>query len=331
MAGSYDQQCHSSNLTVGMMKNFLISIGIGFLLFTLIPRARVTYGMDVDGCLTCHKYPGLVRLEHPHATKILHIDETKYLQGAHGKLNCRDCHPKILQVPHTGITDVDCSTKCHLKEKQSIRSKIVPLSAYHRREQSYITRLDSNSACNTCHSIYPHSHDKTVRALLNMHTGFTLCEVCHLDQTGIQGLFYGWKDPEEVSFSGEPFGSFFKPGKDSSPSDDHLISRIAAYSVENGKARMVDHRDDVPKAEEFLRKEKQLGPAEKARQMKYFHRDVAKKEISVACNGCHSENSILDFQKLGFDKNKTHNLKTLGIKGLVTKYKTFYFPHLFDQ
>ncbi|KKL21084.1 hypothetical protein LCGC14_2449020, partial [marine sediment metagenome] len=29
--------------------------------------------------------------------------------------------------------------------------------------------------------------------------------------------------------------------------------------------------------------------------------DIVKKEISVACDECHSTNSILDFNKLGFD------------------------------
>jgi hypothetical protein len=31
---------------------------------------------------------------------------------------------------------------------------------------------------------------------------------------------------------------------------------------------------------------------------------------------------------LGFDAKKTHNLMVLNIKGLVTKYETFYFPQM---
>jgi len=38
-----------------------------------------SFGLDEDGCLTCHQYPGLVRLEKADGIKVLHIDEKKYL------------------------------------------------------------------------------------------------------------------------------------------------------------------------------------------------------------------------------------------------------------
>jgi hypothetical protein len=65
--------------------------------------------------------------------------------------------------------------------------------------------------------------------------------------------------------------------------------------------------------------------------MDYFHRHIAKKQISVACDECHSAHSILDFKQLGFDEIKIDHLITLDIKGLVTKYKTFYFPELLGE
>lgn len=52
-------------------------------------------------------------------------------------------------------------------------------------------------------------------------------------------------------------------------------------------------------------------------------------EISAACDECHSQNGILDFQKLGFSERKANDLRYLNIKGLVTKYDTFYIPNLF--
>jgi len=36
------------------------------------------FGLDEDGCLTCHQYPGLVRLEKTNGVKVLHIDEEKF-------------------------------------------------------------------------------------------------------------------------------------------------------------------------------------------------------------------------------------------------------------
>jgi hypothetical protein len=88
---------------------------------------------------------------------------------------------------------------------------------------------------------------------------------------------------------------------------------------------------DTAKAKEFILKEKNLNPDEKNKALDYFHRDIEKKEISVACDECHSSHSILNFNKLGFDRKKTKDLIYLNIKGLVTKYKVFYFPHLFGQ
>ena len=52
--------------------------------------------------------------------------------------------------------------------------------------------------------------------------------------------------------------------------------------------------------------------------------------VSNTCDECHSKHSILDFDRLGFDKTIQNNLINLNIKGLVTKYETFYFPQLFD-
>ena len=88
---------------------------------------------------------------------------------------------------------------------------------------------------------------------------------------------------------------------------------------------------DTARAKAYLGKEKNLKPDAKKKELAYFHKDIEKKEISVACNECHSSNSILDYNKLGFDEKKTKDLIYLNIKGLVTKYKTFYLPHLFDR
>ena len=286
---------------------------------------------DEDGCLTCHQYPGLVRLEQPNKIKALHIDEKKFSESPHGKFSCRACHPQIHSVPHTGVSAVNCNTKCHFADSQNIRLKINPLSSYHQSEQSYIRNLNSESACNVCHSIYPHSQNNLVRALLNMHTGFMLCEVCHLNKEAIDRYVYDWKKPEEADFSGDPFGSFYVPQKDASLAAGHLISRIAVFIIDNGNLQMIAHSGDMQLAIDFLSNEKTLSRVARTERLKYFHRDTARKEVSVACNGCHSENCIMNFRKLGFNENKTKILETLGIKGLVTKYKIFYLPELFGR
>jgi hypothetical protein len=158
-----------------------------------------------------------------------------------------------------------------------------------------------------------------------MHTGFMLCEVCHLKKENLADYTFAWNDTENATFSGEPFGTYYNPKTTKAQTSEHFISRIAVFAKNKG---LITDSEDIPKAKEFLQKEKNMSADQKAKALDFFHRHIAKKEISVACDECHSKHSILDFRHLGFDAKKTHNLMVLNIKGLVTKYETFYFPQM---
>ena len=287
--------------------------------------------LDEGGCITCHQYPGLVRLEKQDEFRVLHIDEARYAISAHGKIDCRKCHTRVAKVPHTGVTAVDCTTKCHLKGKEKEQVKTVSLKSFHKPEQSFITRLDDETSCRVCHPLYPHSENKWVRALLNMHTGFMLCDVCHIKKENFPELSYDWKETENADFSGEPFGTFYNPKTKTAHKGEHYISRIAIFVKNNGQKQLIINSGDTRQANEYLHKEKTLTADQKAKSLDYFHRNIAKKEISVACDECHSAHSILDFKKLGFNEIQTNHIVTLDIKGLVTKYKAFYFPELLGE
>ena len=313
------------------MKIFRLLFWGSFIWGVLLAAATDGFALDESGCLTCHQYPGLVRHEKDDGFKALHIDEAKYARSAHGQVDCRQCHTQITKVPHTGETAVECTRTCHLKEKDKARVRGFPLKGFHRTEQSFIVGLEEETACRVCHPLYPHSQNNLVRALLNLHTGFMLCEVCHLKTENFIGFVYDWKDTENAVFSGEPFGTYYNPKTKNSHPSEHFISRIAVFIKDNGKKQLIFNSGDTRKANEFVSRENTLNPVQREKQLAYFHRHIAKKEISVACDQCHSSHSILDFRKLGFDERKTHNLIKLNIKGLVTKYKTFYFPGMFNQ
>ena len=291
----------------------------------------VCLALDESGCLTCHQYPGLVRLEKQNEFRVLHIDEAKYAASAHGKIDCRKCHTQVTRVPHTGVTAVDCTTNCHQKGKEREQIKNVSLKYFHDREQSFIMHLDDKTSCRVCHPLYPHSENQWVRALLNMHTGFMLCEVCHIKKENFPASTYDWIETENAYFSGEPFGSYFNPRTNTAHKSSHFISRIAIFTKNNGKKQLTFNSEETRQANEYHHNEETLAPEQKSKSMDYFHRNIAKKEISVACDECHSTNSILDFKQLGFDELKTDHLITMDIKGLVTKYETFYFPKLLDE
>ena len=312
------------------MIRLVLSILLIFTGYFLSLGTTSCFGLDEGGCLTCHQYPGLVRLEKADGVKVLHIDEEKFFSSPHGKILCKKCHTTVTKVPHTGETSTDCTSECHLKDADKIAD--YPLKTLHKSEQSYIVRLEDASSCRACHPIYPHSDNQLVRAFLNMHTGFMFCEVCHIKRGQVNHLVYDWENTENADFSGEPFGTYFNPRSNKAhKADEHFISRIAVFSLDKGKKRGLTNTQDTAAANEFMLQEKTLKAEAKKRKLDYFHRDIEKKEISVACNECHSAEGILDFEKLGFDQKKTKQLVYLNIKGLVTKYKTFYFPTLFDN
>ena len=308
----------------------VISISLILGVYFLTLGASDSFALDEDGCLTCHQYPGLVRLEKGDGIRVLHIDEKKYYKSPHGKFRCKECHTAISKVPHTGETSTDCTTKCHQDDAAKIRN--YPLKTLHNKEQSYIVNLKDKSSCRTCHPIYPHSENQLVRAFLNMHTGFVFCEVCHLKRGKFNRLVYDWKDTENADFHGEPFGTYFNPHTNKAhKADEHFISRIAVFSQEDDKKKALINVEDAAAAREFMANKKNMQPAIKKERLTYFHRDVEREKIAVACNECHSTDSILDFKKLGFDEKKTQHLIYINIKGLVTKYKVFYFPTLFEK
>lgn len=287
--------------------------------------------MDPEGCLTCHQYPGLATLKENKRINILHIDEAKYAASAHGKFACRKCHTTVEKIPHTGQLKVDCTTECHLTDSEKRLVAKQPLSRFHRKEQSAIIALQDPSSCRICHELYPHSENNMVRGLLNLHTGFMVCEVCHLNKDKFPGCYFDWNGAEIAEFSGEPFGTFYNPNLKKAHKSNHFISRISVFQSVGGEKRSLVNTRDARQAKDYVRTLNSLNAAQREKRLEFFHRTINRKEISVACDECHSTHSILNFQKLGFDQKTTNNLVNLNIKGLVTKYKTFYLPKLFEN
>jgi hypothetical protein len=335
------------------LKKFGIIILFPLIFFILIPSIPGS-ASDRLGCLTCHRYPGLVILEKSGTFKTLHIDEQRHLSSPHGKVDCRQCHDQVNQIPHSGFSEVDCTTNCHLEDKEKVLATKPTFHLYHQDERFAITRLDHRSSCRVCHPLYPHSSNHKVSALLNMHTGFFLCEVCHLKKEGFSKVTYGWRSPEVFEFTGKPYGTVRKrevSGEKKTENviskmlkmfshediegervkTEYLLSRIGVYSGEKDRKNLIVNTVDIEQAESFLIREKEMSQETREKKLQYFHRDIARKEISVACNGCHSHESMLDYKGLGFDEKRAKDLEYMNIKSLVTKYDVFYLPNLFGQ
>lgn len=313
------------------MTFFSFSISAILCMATLLCLDGVGWALDESGCLTCHQYPGLVRVAEDDSVLALHIDASGYAASVHGDVECIACHTTIVKVPHTGNRSVDCTAQCHQGQDSPQLPDDYPLAEFHKAEQSYIRRLDEETSCRVCHHLYPHKTNNLVRGFLNMHIGFMTCEVCHLKKKKIDGMTYQWRDSENARFSGEPFGSFFNPAGGKAGNPTGFISRITIYTIQKGKRLSLVNTRDTAAAKAYNPKQHAQTDAQKTKQLAFFHRDIEKRQISVACDQCHSPHSILDYADLGFDRNKQSRLENLDLKGLVTKYKTFYLPQLLTK
>lgn len=75
------------------------------------------FAADEEGCLICHKYPGLARIDQKTGKlRLFYVNDGMYKNSVHGKVLCRNCHLKLDVIPHADFKKVDCSTKCHIKE-----------------------------------------------------------------------------------------------------------------------------------------------------------------------------------------------------------------------
>ena len=295
------------------MKKNLLLILLTISSITLLFAAEIS-ALEGLSCLTCHRYPGLVRLEETGEFKVLHIDSEDYFNSPHRDLRCQDCHTGVKKVPHAGERKTDCLSRCHKEEKDKLLVTDEKKKAIHRGEQSLITNLKEQSSCREggCHPIYPHSKEVFVRAMLNLHTGYLFCEVCHLDRKQYKKISYSWITNEDVQFKGKPFGSFYDPREKAAKKAETSISRIVPFSMGEEKGRPIIHSWEPGSDDDD------------------YHKGVSRMEVIVACHTCHSPKGLMNFRALGFSSQRTTELVSMNIKALISKYESFHLPAIFE-
>jgi hypothetical protein len=181
--------------------------------------------------------------------------------------------------------------------------------------------------CYICHSDYPHSKNKKVRAMLNMHTQFFVCETCHIETKEGIDVVYKWYNPYDPEPKGPFFGTSYDPDTGNLNEVSDHFSKIAPYFVKGDKHESAIQIQDSALAQDYARVKDQLTPEQRDNVKKKFHVNIKAK--GHECKACHSRKGILEFKKLEFTSNRTVDLEQLNITGLVTKYEKFYIPNLF--
>ena len=182
--------------------------------------------------------------------------------------------------------------------------------------------------CFICHSDLPHSKSKRIRALMNIHTQFFVCETCHIKEKPGATIVYKWYNPLDANPPGPFYGTSYDPDSGSLSLGKDLISKIAPYfkSEKEGKISPATQVQDAPLAKDFMKVRQRLSPEQREGIKNKFHENIKPKGHD--CKKCHTRNSILDFEQLGFVENRIANLKQLVVVDMIRKYDSWYLPEL---
>ena len=182
--------------------------------------------------------------------------------------------------------------------------------------------------CYICHSNYPHSKHKKVRAILNMHSQFLVCETCHIDAGKGSDIMYKWYNPFNENPEGPFFGTRYDPDTGRLAKVKDHFSKIAPYLRKGGSPGSMLQGQDAPLAQDYMRVRDRLTPDQRENVKKKFHVNIKPK--GNECRECHSRMGILELRKLGFEENRAVDLEQLNIRGMITKYQEFYIPNIFN-
>ena len=183
--------------------------------------------------------------------------------------------------------------------------------------------------CYLCHSDFPHSKNKRIRGLMNIHTQFFVCQTCHIkEQTGKQ-VVHKWYHPQEANPKGPFYGTRYDARTGYLSSGKNPLAKIAPHVYQKGDLVPLVELQSSARAKDFVEVRDQLNPEQREGIKNKFHENIRSKGHD--CKSCHTDNSLLDFEALGFDENRIANLKNLVVVGMIKRYKEFYLPELFTD
>ncbi|MDH5432881.1 MAG: hypothetical protein OEY19_02985 [Gammaproteobacteria bacterium] len=145
---------------------------------------------DDESCLTCHKYPRMMRVTDEGTIRSYYIMPDVYANTVHRNVPCRDCHTNIQQLPHEPVEKgVSCDTQCHsIKNPATGKpfSHKVIVDAYsqsvHGREKVETGIESDKPYCITCHNnpIYDPIEQAPPEHIVSR------CVLCHEDGNFVQ-------------------------------------------------------------------------------------------------------------------------------------------------
>lgn len=230
---------------------------------------------------------------------------------------------KLVYFPGLEVSELWAKPEVH--EEHGVFQKIlqteelVPRDHFHMVDQ-FITEQPEpyQPLCYLCHGNYPHSEEKRTRSLLNMHSGFMACSVCHVrKEPGEKDYFFVWVNRQTGRISTDVEGGFGR----------YPAKIFPMVETERGE-RQIFRPVSEEAAEEFIRLKSQFTPDQMSQAKIKLHRRLTQKP--VFCTECHKKDGYFDFAKLGYARNRVDNLTANEIARMIENYKTFYMPEAID-
>lgn len=194
----------------------------------------------------------------------------------------------------------------------------IPQNHFHLVDE-FVAQLEPYPpVCMTCHGTYPHSKGQKVRSLLNAHTGFVACSVCHArKEPGEEDMHFAWVDRKSGMITAQLTGGYGK-----------YSAKIYPVKLGPGGTKEIYRPVDEKDAQKFIELKSKFTPDQIAEAKIKLHSHITPKP--VFCNDCHKKDGYFDFAKLGFPLQRIDHLNSTEVVGLIAKYEKFYFPSAID-
>jgi hypothetical protein len=204
---------------------------------------------------------------------------------------------------------------------------------FHNEPEQDLFSLGKKQVCFYCHGDFPHSKQRMVRTLLNMHTQFVGCMTCHIDPRKVpeENYQFEWLNYSGIEVQGPYFGTSINPNTGFLVDTDDYYSKIVVYDTRGEGKQLLEITEQLPEVQEFLAVREQLSDQDKDALQRRFHTLVSPK--GRFCSRCHTseDESYMPFRQLGFSDQRIDDVTNLNLVGIVEKYREFYLPRLFDS
>jgi hypothetical protein len=215
------------------------------------------------------------------------------------------------------------------EEFQIIRPKKegIPRDHFHLIDKWVEMREPNPPICVVCHGTYAHGKEKKVRAMLNLHSGFMACSVCHVRKKGAED--------EEADETPDKFDEFLWVDRETGEMKKDVEGEYGKYPA---KIYPVKHTEQGPRrvftpiraeaAQRFLEIRPDLTPDQVSEAKARLHKGIS--EEAITCKDCHKKDGYFDFEELGFPERRIKHLVSHEFVDMIDKYEEFHLPEVLD-